>query len=183
VISAPSGAGKTTLWQEVVSQLDGIVHSVSMTSRMPRPGEADKKDYFFVDKQTFERHRDEGCFLEWAKVFGNYYGTPKDKVMECLDQGKDVILSIDVQGAEQIRKEFPQAVFVFILPPDIETLRNRLKARGTDTEEEIMKRLKIAEQEMSCSKQYDCEIINDDLKNAVEELKAFIISVRRREGE
>ena len=181
VISSPSGAGKTTLWQRVVTLLDKIDHSISMTSRLPRSGEVDGQDYFFVDDQTFKDYIARDCFLEWARVFGCYYGTPKDKVMESLDAGRDVILSIDVQGAQQIKKKFPEAVLIFIMPPDMETLAKRLKDRGTDTDEEIAGRLKTAEQEVACLADYDYKIINNDLGTAVEDLKGIIINVRRTE--
>lgn len=180
VISAPSGAGKTTLWQKVIKELDGVVHSISMTTRPPRPGEVDGKDYFFVDEVTFKKYLKQDHFLEWALVFGNYYGTPKEKVVEWLNQGKDVILSIDVQGARQIKRKFPQAVLIFILPPDLDTLQARLEQRGTDNRDEIQRRLKIAQEEIACLKEYDYKIVNDNLEVAANELKAVIIAARRK---
>ncbi|MCK4248568.1 MAG: guanylate kinase [Candidatus Omnitrophica bacterium] len=181
VISSPSGAGKTTLWQKAAARLDGIERSISMTSRLPRSGEVDGQDYFFVDEQTFKDHIARDCFLEWALVFGTYYGTPRDKVMNLLSRGRDVILIIDVQGAGQVKEKCPEAVLIFIMPPDMETLARRLKDRGTDTDEEIAKRLKIAEQEIACLGDYDYKIINNDLETAVEELKGIIIDIRRTE--
>ena len=181
VISSPSGAGKTTLWQKAAARLDGIERSISMTSRLPRSGEVDGQDYFFVDEQTFKDYIARDCFLEWALVFGTYYGTPRDKVMNLLSCGRDVILIIDVQGAGQVKEKCPEAVLIFIMPPDMETLARRLKDRGTDTDEEIAKRLKIAEQEIACLGDYDYKIINNDLETAVEELKGIIIDIRRTE--
>ena len=181
VISSPSGAGKTTLWQKAAARLDGIERSISMTSRLPRSGEVDGQDYFFVDEQTFKDYIARDCFLEWALVFGTYYGTPRDKVMNLLSRGRDVILIIDVQGAGQVKEKCPEAVLIFIMPPDMETLARRLKDRGTDTDEEIAKRLKIAEQEIACLGDYDYKIINNDLETAVEELKGIIIDIRRTE--
>ncbi len=181
VISSPSGAGKTTLWQKAAARLDGIERSISMTSRLPRKGEVDGQDYFFVDEQTFKDYIARDCFLEWALVFGTYYGTPRDKVMNLLSCGRDVILIIDVQGAGQVKEKCPEAVLIFIMPPDMETLARRLKDRGTDTDEEIAKRLKIAEQEIARLGDYDYKIINNDLETAVEELKGIIIDIRRTE--
>ena len=181
VISSPSGAGKTTLWQKAAARLDGIERSISMTSRLPRSGEVDGQDYFFVDEQTFKDYIARDCFLEWALVFGTYYGTPRDKVMNLLSRGRDVILIIDVQGAGQVKEKCPEAVLIFIMPPDMETLARRLKDRGTDTDEEIAKRLKIAEQEIARLGDYDYKIINNDLETAVEELKGIIIDIRRTE--
>uniref|UniRef100_UPI002597F631 guanylate kinase n=1 Tax=uncultured Eubacterium sp. TaxID=165185 RepID=UPI002597F631 len=139
VISGPSGAGKGTIVNAVMDQADpsGTALSISMTTREPRPGEEDGVNYFFVTKEEFRRQIEAGGFLEYAEVYDHYYGTPKSKVMEKLNQGRDVILEIDIQGALNVKKAFPEGVLIFILPPSMEVLRNRLTGRGTDAPEVI----------------------------------------------
>ena len=178
VVSAPSGAGKTTLCRMLTRRLQRIEHSISYTTRSPRPGEIDGKDYYFVDRDEFMKMVESGEFLEWAEVHGNLYGTSKDRLMERVNRGIDVILDIDTQGARQIRKQGIDATFVFILPPSMEVLKERLVNRGADTEEVIKRRLKNAIKEITDYKQYDYVIINDKLESAFEELKAVVLSRR-----
>jgi len=178
VVSAPSGAGKTTLCRMITDRLQRIEHSISYTTRAPRPGEVDGKDYYFVTKDNFIKMVEAGEFLEWAEVHGNLYGTSKNRLMERVNRGIDVILDIDTQGARQIRKQGIDATFVFILPPSMEVLKKRLVSRGSDTEDVIKRRLKNAIKEIADYKQYDYVIINDKLETAFEELKAVVLSRR-----
>lgn len=180
VISGPSGAGKGTICKKLLESVD-ISISTSMTTRAPRPGEIDGKDYYFVTVDEFEEMIANGGMLEYARVFDNIYGTPKDMVIKQLERGRDVILEIDVQGGLQIKKKMPeQAVLVFVLPPDLTTLRQRIIDRGTETEEVIDKRFNEAINEIKLIGEYDYYVVNDELDDAVYDLKAIIMAERRR---
>lgn len=172
IISAPSGAGKTTLAGHLLRKNKDLVRSVSVTTRPPRKGERQGHDYYFVTKEEFLRRR--GNFLEWAVVFGHYYGTPRRFVEEKIRRGKNVIACLDVRGAKQIKKKCPQAVLVFVLPPKIKELLARLKKRRTDSARQIRTRLKMARWEISQKKVYDYEIINDRLSRALKALEAIV---------
>ncbi|MEO2068715.1 MAG: guanylate kinase [Desulfurobacteriaceae bacterium] len=174
VISAPSGTGKTTLCQMLLDEFKNLEFSISYTTRKPRNGEVNGKDYFFVDKETFQKMIDEGDFLEWAEVYGNFYGTSKSQVLKALNEGKDILLDIDTQGALNVKKNFPEAVLIFILPPSLSELERRLRNRGTDDEETIRKRLKIAREEIKKAFLYDYLVVNDILEVAFEKLKSII---------
>ena len=178
IISAPSGAGKTSLVKALTDDLNHIRVSVSHTTRAMRPGEHDGVNYHFVDRAEFERLNAQGDFLEQAEVFGNCYGTSRSALQHTLDQGHDLILEIDWQGAQQVRKLMPQALSVFILPPSQEALRHRLDGRGQDSEEIIAGRMKEAVSEMVHYDEYDYVIINDDFDEALEDLKAVFRSNR-----
>lgn len=183
IISAPSGAGKTTILKQVMADLAGLAFSVSHTTRAARPGEVNGRDYHFVDRPTFEQLRASGDFLEWAEVHTNFYGTSRSAVADQLAAGFDVILDIDVQGARQVQ-DIPElaAISLFILPPSLAELEKRLSGRGTDSAEVIRLRLKNALREISESGGYDHHIINDQLAEAVEMVKAVILAARSQAG-
>jgi guanylate kinase len=181
VVSAPSGAGKTSLVRALLDSTgDELVLSVSHTTRMPRPGEVDGRDYHFVDAETFRRMIDDGAFLEYARVFDNYYGTARQGIEAQLTQGRDVILEIDWQGARQVRQALPESVGIFILPPSREALRERLRARGQDDEAVIARRMQDAANEMSHYGEYDYLVINEVFSAARDELAAIIRCRRLR---
>ncbi len=180
IVTAPSGAGKTTLVHAVLEREPGLALSVSYTTRPPRPGEVDGRDYRFVGKEEFLRLRDGGELLEWAEVHGNYYGTSRTWIETQLQQDRDVLLEIDWQGARQVRRMFPHAVSIFILPPSLEALEARLRGRGTDSEATIARRLAAAREEMRHVEEFDYVIINDRLERAIDELTAVVRAARLR---
>ncbi len=186
VISAPSGAGKTTLWKKLISELKDIRRSISVTTRQPRKGEKNGRDYHFVSEEDFKRMIENDELIEWAEVHGHYYGTLRKNIEKAQKEGYDLILEIDVQGGMNIKKTGLDAVFIFILPPSFEELKRRLKKRKDLKENEIEKRLKNAEEEMKYVSEYDYCIINDRLERAYNELKSIVIAerlkVKRNEG-
>jgi guanylate kinase len=178
IVAAPSGAGKTTLVRLLLENDAGIRVSISSTTRAPRPGEEDGRAYHFVDVPSFVEMIRRGDFLEWAEVHGNYYGTSKHWIAAELKAGHDVLLEIDWQGAQQVRKAFPKAIGVFILPPSLEALEERLSGRGTDSAETIARRMAAARDEMRHVDEFDYVIINDDLQKALGNLKSVISASR-----
>lgn len=179
IISAPSGAGKTTLLKPLLASIPAIGFSVSHTTRRPRPGEIDGQDYFFVDAEQFIRLREDGDFLEWAEVHGNFYGTSQRAVMTQLERGQDLILDIDVQGARQLQTRHGLgASFIFIAPPSLAELERRLTDRQTETAETIALRLGNARQELEAADRYDYIIVNDVLEQARAMLTAIILEKR-----
>ena len=174
VISGPSGAGKSTVIGKLMEKRSDVCFSVSVTTRQPRPGEVDGRDYFFVTPQHFQELADGGYLLENAEYVGNRYGTPRGYVEQRRLEGKTVILDIEVQGAFQVRSSMPSAVLVFLAPPSIEELERRLRGRGTDPEEKIRVRLDTARDEFKRARDYDYIVINDDAKEAARELDAII---------
>ena len=180
IVTAPSGAGKTTLVHAVLEREPGLALSISYTTRAPRPGEVDGRDYRFVSREEFLRLRDGGELLEWAEVHGNYYGTARTWIETQLQQDRDVLLEIDWQGARQVRRMFPHAVSIFILPPSLEALEARLRGRGTDSEATIARRLAAAREEMRHVEEFDYVIINDRLERAIDELTAVVRAARLR---
>ena len=180
IISAPSGSGKTTLCAKLVESVDSLYRSISMTTRAPRPGEQDGMDYIFIEKPEFIKRQKRNEFLEWAKVFNEYYGTPKKHIMHMLKRGSDVLLSIDVQGAMKIRRLKLDAVYIFILPPSIEMLKERLINRSTDSKKAIQQRLVVSKKEISCSYKYDYIIVNNRLESALDSLRAVVVAERCR---
>lgn len=175
VMSGPSGAGKGTICKELVKD-ENIKYSISATTRAPRGNEENGKDYFFLSTEEFEQRINTDGFLEWAKVYDRYYGTPRDFVEEVIDDGKACILEIDVQGALKIRDSFPEAVLIFILPPSLSELYRRLKDRGTESEEQIQTRMSWVLGEIAQIEKYDYVIVNDDLAKAVTEARAIVES-------
>jgi len=182
IISAPSGTGKTTLIHRVMAMDPKLAFSVSHTTRPPREGETNGKDYYFVSRKTFERLIEADAFIEWAEVYGEFYGTSRQEIARLHQLGMDVILDIDVQGARQVMEKLDRHLWVaiFILPPDLETLRRRLIARGKDPRDRIEKRLQAAREEMEAAKWYDHCLINDDLVKATRQLQEIIREERSR---
>jgi guanylate kinase len=176
VLSAPSGTGKSTVGERVRQRLPRLAYSVSLTTRKPRPGEEHGKDYFFVSKSEFKERIDQGEMAEYALVYGNYYGTSALVLKDLMAEGKDVFLDIEIEGAAQIRENIKDACLIFLLPPSLEELEKRLRSRGTETEEEIKKRLDRVALEIEQAPLYDYRIVNDDLEKAVEEVCAIIMS-------
>lgn len=175
VISGPSGVGKGTVRKALFQMTNhDLTYSVSMTTRQPRPGEIDGVDYYFVTKEEFLKRISENKFLEWAEFVGNYYGTPLDKVEEQLDNGKEVVLEIEVEGALQVRQKAPDAVFIFIVPPGKKALYERLIKRGTDSPEMIKKRMEKADREFVLAHKYDYIVVNDDVNNAADRIMAIV---------
>jgi len=181
VLSGPSGVGKGTVLDSLMEDYKDINYSVSATTREPREGEVDGVDYFFVSMEKFNKMKKNDQFLEYACVHGNYYGTPRDYVDECLDKGEDIILEIDIQGAKQIKEKFEDAVYIFLLPPNYEELKNRLEKRDSETEESLKTRLKNASEEISEMENYDYRIINDKIKDTVEKVKEVIKKEREKQ--
>jgi len=178
VVSAPSGAGKTTLCKELVARVPDLRHSVSYTTRAPRPGEMHGREYFFVEDRCFQDLVERNEFAEWARVYGHRYGTPRTPLTQMMDRGVDVLLEIDVQGARQIKKTFDDAVYIYILPPSIEALRLRLQQRAGDTTDEIHRRLQKVREEMWSYREYDYLVKNDDMKHAIKGLEAVVLAER-----
>ena len=177
-IDGPSGAGKGTICAALRQQMPNLVYSVSMTTRAPRVGEEEGVSYFFRDKEEFQRLIKEDAFLEYAQVYDNFYGTPKQHVMDLLAEGKSVILEIDIQGAMQVKERFSEAVFIYIVPPSLDILSNRLRDRGTDAADVIDKRLSKASSELALAHRYDYIVVNDVLPDAVEK----VVSILRAEA-
>ena len=174
ILSGPSGAGKGTLRERLFRMLDGLSFSVSCTTRAPRPGETDGVDYRFVAEEEFLRRRDAGDFLEWADVHGHFYGTLTADVKKALDDGRDILLEIDVQGALQVKKKIPGAVTIFVAPPSMKALEERLRGRSTETEQDIALRLCNARREMGESFRYDFTVVNDDIDAAAQRLADIV---------
>src|SRR5215813_11982582 len=180
VLSAPSGAGKTSISERIVATMPDVVQVVTCTTRTPRPGERDGREYYFLSRQAFEQHIAAGDFLEWAQVHGQSYGTLRQSVEATTAAGKDVLLVIDVQGAAQHRAAGLDAVYVFVLPPSWEALAARLQARGSESASTQAQRLLVARQELAHYTAYDYVVINDQLDDAVETLQAIITAERHR---
>lgn len=180
VLSGPSGSGKNTVCDMAKEVMPNIWESVSMTSRKPRKGEVDGKDYYFVSEEEFEKNIEDGKMLEHAKFAGNYYGTPRESVQKQLDAGRDVLLVIEIQGALQIKEKIPQALFVFLLPPSMKELKRRLRMRKTETEEKLMERFETAYKEINELPKYNYVIVNDKADEAARKLEAIISAEKCR---
>jgi guanylate kinase len=178
IISAPSGTGKTTLCKQLTTNLPGLWHSVSYTTRKPRPGEEHGREYYFIEEQTFQEMIARNDFVEWARVYGQLYGTPWKSLTEKIDQGIDVLLEIDVQGAMQVKKRFEDSVSIFILPPSMTVLRSRLQTRASDTPEEIQRRLHKVKEEVWSYREYAYIVRNEDLGRSLRDLESIFWSER-----
>jgi guanylate kinase len=176
VITGPSGVGKSTLTERIVANSDAE-YSVSMTTRRPRPGEVDGREYHFTDVESFERMKQAGELLEWAEIFGSYYGTPVAPVKEAVQAGRVILMDIDFQGGRQVHDKAPDGIFILIVPPDMEELRRRLCSRGTEDDNSLETRLGQAEDEIRSAREsgiYDYEIVNDDLDRAVKQVLEIV---------
>ena len=178
VLSGPSGAGKGTICQELLRQIPNLQYSVSATTRKPRLGETNGINYWFKEKDEFEEMIKNDLLLEYAEVYGNYYGTPKEQVLKVLKSGKNVVLEIDPQGAMQVKAKFPEGVFIYILPPSLDELAARITKRGTDSKDSIKKRLSAATEEIQYALKYDYVVVNDKVETAVDSI-ATIISAEK----
>ena len=174
VITAPSGAGKTTMRNYLLKNHPNLYFSVSATTRQPRPGEIIHKDYHFMTQDEYNEHLKNDNFLEYAEVFGNYYGTLKQPIIDRLEKGIDVLLDVDTKGAKQVKQKIPEAVLIFIEPPSMEELERRLRSRGTESEEVICKRLREAKFEMEQRDFFDYRVVNDVLENAQKEIEKIL---------
>ena len=174
VITGPSGVGKGTLIKQLLERVPDLALSVSATTRQPREGEEDGRDYHFLTEGQFQERRDAGDFLEFASYSGNHYGTLNSELDRCLEKGRSVVLEIEVQGAQQVRQTRGDSIQIFIAPPDPAVLRDRLRGRGTDSAEAIDKRLQVAEQELGAQDDFDHRIVNDDLDKASAELESIV---------
>jgi len=180
VLSGPSGVGKNTVLDELFKDFDGVSYSVSATTRERRKGEVEGENYFFISEEKFKDIEADDGFIESAVVHGHYYGTPKKFVDKKLDDGEDIILEIDTQGAKQVREKYPEAVYIFLLPPSLEELENRLDKRGSENNKSKNIRLKNARQELKEVHNYDYEVINDSLSDTVKEIKEIILEEQKR---
>ena len=178
IISAPSGTGKTTLCKQLTANLPGLWHSISYTTRKPRPGEEHGRDYYFVEEPAFQEMVERNEFVEWAHVYGHLYGTPRKSLTDRIDQGIDVLLEIDVQGAMQVRKRFEDSVSIFILPPSMTVLRSRLQTRASDTPEEIQRRLHKVKEEVWSYREYAYIVQNEDITRSLRDLESIFWSER-----
>ncbi len=174
VISGPSGTGKGTVCDLLRQRRSDLDYSISATTRSPRDGEIDGVNYFFLTREEFQRRIDDGNFLEWAEIYGNFYGTPKDKVLEQLNRGKNILLEIDVQGAMKVQKNYPDGVFVFLLPPSMDELKRRIVGRNSEDEDSLQKRLSTAKSEFEIGKNYEYVVVNDEVETAVEKIESII---------
>ncbi|MFQ3543390.1 guanylate kinase [Halobacillus rhizosphaerae] len=176
ILSGPSGVGKGTVRKALFDQSTDLRYSISMTTREPREGEVDGQDYFFKSREEFETLISEGQLIEHAEYVGNYYGTPREYVEKTIDEGKDVFLEIEVQGALQVRENFPQGVFIFLIPPSLEELKDRIVNRGTETADKVKNRLHAAKEEIDMMDAYDYVVVNDEIDHAVSKVQSIVVS-------
>ncbi|NJM70322.1 MAG: guanylate kinase [Scytonema sp. RU_4_4] len=176
ILTGPSGVGKGTLMRSLLQRHPQLHYSVSVTTRSPRPGEMNGKDYYFVSRREFEQLVAAGELLEWAEFAGNYYGTPREAVMNQVRSGKRVVLEIELKGARQIRASYPGALSIFILPPSMSELEKRIRGRAQDSDEAIARRLRHAQEEISAADEFDIQIVNDDFENALNSIEAAVLS-------
>ncbi|MBQ7477325.1 MAG: guanylate kinase [Selenomonadaceae bacterium] len=176
VVSGASGTGKGTVCNALMESLPELAYSISATTRSPRKGEQDGVNYYFLAREEFEKMIEEGGFLEWAEVYGNYYGTPLKKIQERLAEGQDILLEIDTQGALKVMEKCPEGVFIFLLPPSLEELERRIRGRGTETEESIARRLGAAKEEICVGRKYKYVVVNDRVGKAVEQIQSILVA-------
>ena len=176
ILTGPSGVGKGTLMRSLLQRHPQLHYSVSVTTRSPRPGETNGKDYYFVSRREFEELVAAGELLEWAEFAGNYYGTPREAVMNQIRSGKRVVLEIELKGARQIRTCYPSALSIFILPPSMSELEKRIRGRAQDSDEAIARRLRCAQEEITAADEFDLQIVNDDFESALNSIEAAILS-------
>lgn len=180
IISAPSGVGKTTIRKILTSQIEDLRYSISYTTRPPRADEVDGQDYYFISKEIFQEKISECFFLEWAKVHENFYGTAKGPIKEALRERKNIFLDVDIQGARNLKKKLPGAIFIFLIPPSWKALEERLRNRGTEKEQEMRHRLITAKKEIQSCYEYEYLIVNNNLEETVDKLKAIILAEQCR---
>ena len=178
VVSGASGTGKGTVCKKLLNDLPALAYSISATTREPRPGEVDGKEYYFLARDEFKTWIADGKFLEYAEVYGNFYGTPLNKIEERLNRGEDILLEIDVQGALNVKRKCPEGVYIFLLPPNLEELKRRIEGRGTETPESLARRLNNAVAEIKIGLEYDYVVVNDTIENAAEKIKAILTAER-----
>lgn len=176
VLTGPSGVGKGTLLRSLLQRHPDLYYSVSATTRSPRPGEVNGKHYYFIARSKFEQLVAQGEFLEWAEFAGNYYGTPREAVLNQVQSGKLVVLEIELEGARQIRTSFPDALTIFILPPSFNELEKRIRGRGQDSEEAIARRLNLAQEEINAANEFNLQIVNDDFETALNTIEAALFA-------
>jgi guanylate kinase len=175
ILTGPSGVGKGTLMRSLLQRHPELQYSISVTTRSPRPGEIDGKDYYFISRKEFEQLVSAGELLEWAEFAGNYYGTPREAVIKQIHSGKSIVLEIELKGARQIRASFPGALSIFILPPSVSELEKRIRNRAQDSPEAIARRLCRAQEEISAADEFDLQIVNDDFETALNSIEAAIL--------
>ena len=182
VVSGPSGTGKGTVCGELLAGTPELAYSISATTREPREGEKDGENYYFITREQFEQEIAAGGFLEYANVYGNYYGTPLKKIEERLAAGQDILLEIDTQGALEVMKKCPEGIFIFLLPPSMQELERRIRGRGTESEESLQRRLSAARDEVELGRQYDYAVVNLSVKQAVKRIQGIILAEHSRTG-
>ena len=180
VVSGPSGTGKGTVCGELLAKTPELAYSISATTRKPREGEVDGKNYYFLTREKFEQEIEAGDFLEYADVYGNYYGTPLKRIEERLAEGQDILLEIDTQGALNVMKKCPEGIFIFLLPPSMTELEHRIRGRGTETEESLKRRLGAARQEIALGRNYNYVVVNVTVKLAVKQIQSIIMAEHSR---
>ena len=178
VVSGASGTGKGTVCKKILDDLPEITYSISATTRSPRPGEVDGREYYFLSRDEFTAWIDDGKFLEFAEVYGNFYGTPLNKIEDQLNRGKDILLEIDVQGALEVKRKCPEGVYIFLLPPSLEELKRRIEGRGTETPESLSRRLANAVAEIKIGLEYTYAVVNDSVDNAAAQIKSILAAER-----
>ena len=178
VVSGASGTGKGTVCKKILDDMPEVAYSISATTRAPRPGEVDGKEYYFISRDEFKSWIADGKFLEYAEVYGNFYGTPLNKIEERLNRGEDILLEIDVQGALNVKRKMPEGVYIFLLPPSLDELKRRIEGRGTETPESLSRRLANAVAEIQIGREYDYAVVNDSVDNAAAQIEAILAAER-----